>query len=78
MDDYGLILEYPNARIYGLSEEHGNVDLTECARKPEVGERIRVIPNHCCVVSNLFDHVSGVRDGLVETTWLVAARGRSQ
>lgn len=75
---HGLILEYPDAVIYGLSEEHGHVDLSACARKPVVGERVTVLPNHCCPVSNLFDRVVAVRQGNVELTWRVAARGAVQ
>jgi D-serine deaminase-like pyridoxal phosphate-dependent protein len=75
MTGHGLILEYPEARFYGMSEEHGNVDFAECPRKPEIGERLTVIPNHCCPVSNLFDSVVGVRGDVVEVTWPVAARG---
>lgn len=75
MEGHGLILEYPEARFYGMSEEHGHVDFAACPRKPEVGERVTVIPNHCCPVSNLFNEVVGVRDGMVEVVWPVAARG---
>jgi D-serine deaminase-like pyridoxal phosphate-dependent protein len=82
LSGHGLILEYPNARIYNLSEEHGFVDLSGCERKPEIGQRVTVIPNHCCVVSNLFNQIVAVRrkDGeySVETTWAVAARGALQ
>jgi D-serine deaminase-like pyridoxal phosphate-dependent protein len=39
---------------------------------------VRVIPNHCCVVSNMFNEVVGVRHGQVEVIWPVAARGRLQ
>jgi D-serine deaminase-like pyridoxal phosphate-dependent protein len=78
LDDYGFVPEYPDARVYALSEEHGFLDLSHCARKPEIGERVTVVPNHCCVVSNLYDRVFGVRDGQVETVWPVAARGKSQ
>jgi D-serine deaminase-like pyridoxal phosphate-dependent protein len=35
-----------------------------------------VIPNHCCVVTNMVDEVHGVRGGKVEVTWPVAARGK--
>src|SRR5579859_5029522 len=72
---HGLILEYPEASFYGLSEEHGHVDFSKCERKPEIGERVTVIPNHCCVVSNLFNQMVGVRRGEVEVVWPVAARG---
>jgi D-serine deaminase-like pyridoxal phosphate-dependent protein len=75
---YGLIVEYPDAVIYGLSEEHGHVDFSACTRKPVIGERVTVLPNHCCPVSNLFDHVIGHRNGAVELTWRVAARGMVQ
>jgi D-serine deaminase-like pyridoxal phosphate-dependent protein len=37
---------------------------------------VNVIPNHCCVVSNMVDEVYGVRDGTVALTWPVAARGK--
>lgn len=75
LEGYGALLEYPAARVIGLSEEHGTVDFGACARRPEVGERVTVIPNHCCVVSNLFDEIVGVRGGEVEVVWPVAARG---
>jgi D-serine deaminase-like pyridoxal phosphate-dependent protein len=41
-----------------------------------VGERVTVIPNHCCTVANLHDELLGVRGGAVERTWRVRARGR--
>ncbi len=72
---HGLILEYPQAHIYQLSEEHGHVDFSACASKPAIGERVTIIPNHCCVVSNLFNQMVGVRDEQVEVVWDVAARG---
>ncbi len=78
LEGHGLILEYPEARFYGMSEEHGHVDFSQCPRKPEVGERVTVIPNHCCVVSNLFNQIVGARNGKVEVVWPVAARGALQ
>ncbi|NWG20005.1 MAG: D-TA family PLP-dependent enzyme [Chloroflexi bacterium] len=78
LDGYGMILEYPRARIYALSEEHGHVDFNACARAPVIGERVTIVPNHVCVVSNLFNQVIGARAGLVEVMWPVAARGLMQ
>ncbi len=72
---HGLILEYPDADFYALSEEHGHFDFSRCARKPAIGERVTVIPNHCCVVSNLFNQMVGVRGDRVEVVWDVTARG---
>jgi D-serine deaminase-like pyridoxal phosphate-dependent protein len=74
LDGYGYICEYPEAKIYALSEEHGHVDFSACARKPEIGERLSIIPNHCCTVTSLFDEIIGARNDHVAETWQVAAR----
>ena len=67
---------WPGAKIVGLSEEHGMVDLSGCAgRLPEVGEVVRIVPNHTCVVSNLFDRMVFHRGGVVTRVEDVAARG---
>lgn len=77
MKGYGHVVEYPEAVVANLSEEHGVVDLSACAEtRPRVGEIVHVVPNHCCVVSNMVDELYGVRAGAVEVTWPVAARGR--
>jgi D-serine deaminase-like pyridoxal phosphate-dependent protein len=41
----------------------------------QVGERVRILPNHACVVANLHDRLWGVRDNRVETEIAVTARG---
>jgi D-serine deaminase-like pyridoxal phosphate-dependent protein len=76
MKGYGHIVEYPEAVVSGLSEEHAIVDLTACRERPRVADVVHVIPNHCCVVSNMVDEVYGVRKGRLEVTWAVAARGK--
>ena len=73
---YGHIVEYPAARIYRLSEEHGHVDVSDCMEKPVIGERVHIIPVHTCIVTNLHDRIYGVRDGEIEHEWPVAARGK--
>jgi D-serine deaminase-like pyridoxal phosphate-dependent protein len=76
MEGHGRIVEYPDAHIVSLSEEHAVADLSASAERPEIGEVVNVIPNHCCVVSNMVDEVYGIRNGAVEVVWPVAARGR--
>ena len=73
---YGLVVEYAEAEIYGLSEEHGHVDVSRCPRGPEVGEVVTIVPNHVCPCVNLHDEVVLHRGGEVAGTWRVAARGR--
>ncbi len=72
---YGYIVEYPDARIYQLNEEHAYVDVSACPERPAIGERVHVIPVHTCVVSNLHNQLYGVRGDEVEVEWPVAARG---
>ena len=59
-----------------MSEEHGILDLGASTWTPRVGDRVRVIPNHVCIVVHLNDVIYGVRGDAVETSWPVAARGR--
>lgn len=73
---YGLVLDHPEAVITELSEEHGVVDFSACDSRPKVGDRLRVLPNHVCPVSNLVDEVVLHRDGTVEAVVPVAARGK--
>ncbi len=73
---FGLVLEAPHSVIVKLSEEHAFVALAG-GNELELGQRVRVVPNHVCVVVNLFDELAITRNGRVEATWRVDARGRS-
>ena len=74
--DYGMIEGYEGARIVSLSEEHAVVDLSGCDRPfPAVGALVRVVPNHTCVVTNLFDRMVFHRGGRVTRVEPVDARG---
>ncbi|CAM3723682.1 D-TA family PLP-dependent enzyme [Agrobacterium radiobacter] len=74
--DYGLIEGCEGAKIVSLSEEHAVVDLSGCASgRPEIGDVVKVVPNHTCVVSNLFDRMVFHRNGVVTRVEKVTARG---
>lgn len=65
---HGMIVEFPDAQITRLSEEHGQVDVSRCARRPRVGDRLTVIPNHVCPAVNLADFAWWVQpDGEVQS-----------
>jgi D-serine deaminase-like pyridoxal phosphate-dependent protein len=49
----GYIIEFPEAKIVRLTEEHGEVDVSACDRRPKIGQRVSVIPNHICPCVNL-------------------------
>jgi D-serine deaminase-like pyridoxal phosphate-dependent protein len=70
---HGMILG-KRSRIAKLSEEHG-VLAVEPGETYRVGERVRILPNHACIVSNLHDRLVAVRGGRVEGRITVAARG---
>lgn len=72
-DGHGLIVG-TRSRVAKLSEEHGVV-VVEPGEAFRIGDRVRVLPNHACVVSNLHNRVYGVRGESVETVFEVAARG---
>jgi D-serine deaminase-like pyridoxal phosphate-dependent protein len=79
---YGLVfrdLEAPapdeSLAIERLSEEHAVVRVTG-STPLRVGDRVRVLPNHSCVVSNLVDAIRLVEGLTVLDTVPVAARGR--
>jgi D-serine deaminase-like pyridoxal phosphate-dependent protein len=61
--------------IERLSEEHATVRVAG-GTPLEPGDRVRVVPNHSCVVSNLVDVVRLVDGDRVIETIPVAARGR--
>jgi D-serine deaminase-like pyridoxal phosphate-dependent protein len=76
-EGYGLFPEYPEVTITRLSEEHAVLDLRGSPRKPEIGERVRIIPNHACVVTNLHDQIYLHQDGLVLAILPVYLRGKT-
>ena len=56
MQNYGYIEGHPEISIVGLSEEHGMLKVNP--KLPLViGERIKIVPNHVCVISNMFDTI---------------------
>jgi D-serine deaminase-like pyridoxal phosphate-dependent protein len=75
---FGHILEAPEAVFHKMNEEHGYVDVRRCGRTFEIGERLRIIPNHICVAMNLHERVYGIRNGELEEVWEVAGRGKLQ
>ncbi len=72
---HGHVLEYPEARITRLSEEHGQVDIRACSSSPQLGERVTVIPNHICPCVNLQDAVWWRDDEGQLQELLIDARG---
>lgn len=73
---YGLIVEQPAAKIYGMSVEHGHVDVSACDHRFYVGEKLSVIGRHQETVTNLHEEMAIARHGQVEVIWQVRGRGK--
>ncbi len=76
LDGHGLILEHPEAKIARFAEEHGFLDLSRSNTRPNVGDVVRIVPNHVCVVVNMMDEVVMVRGDEIVGVLPVAARGK--
>jgi D-serine deaminase-like pyridoxal phosphate-dependent protein len=76
LDGFGLILEHPEARIARFAEEHGFLDLARSNTRPHVGDVVRIVPNHVCVVVNMMDEVVMVRGDEIVGILPIAARGK--
>jgi len=76
LDGFGLILEHPEARIARFAEEPGFLDLARSNTRPAVGDVVRIVPNHVCVVVNMLDEVVMVRGDEIVGVLPVAARGK--
>jgi D-serine deaminase-like pyridoxal phosphate-dependent protein len=70
---HGLVLEAPSSLVVRLNEEHGYVELAD-GDELELGQQVHVVPNHACVVANLFERLAVVEDGAVRESWTVERR----
>lgn len=75
-DGFGVLLDRPDVIVKAMSEEHGLLDLARTDWRPRIGDQVRVIPNHVCLVVHCFDRAFGVEGEMVVREWRVEARGR--
>jgi 3-hydroxy-D-aspartate aldolase len=75
--DAGLprIADLLDVTYVGASDEHGTLALGVKAPEIKLGDKLRLIPGHCDPTVNLHDWYVGIRGGVVESLWPVAARG---
>ena len=72
---YGLLIDYPDAVIEKLTEEHGMVRIDPELPAPALGEKVWILPNHVCPVSNLHDRIVVRHPDGTMGDWAVSARG---
>lgn len=71
-----LVKDIEGAKVISLSEEHGRIDLSECSVDLKPGDKIELIPTHCCTTINLHDKLYGLRKDKLEIIMDVLARGK--
>lgn len=76
LNGFGLPVNI-EAQIERVSEEHGICVLQE-PQQVNLGDPILIIPNHACVVANLFDHYYLIEKTMNITRIPISARGKSQ
>ena len=70
----GLPVVQGGARYIRFADEHG-VLVPGNGSLPDLGDQVRLMPVNCDPTVNLYDHLVGVRNGVVESVWPIDARG---
>ncbi len=73
-EGFGYVVGYPEFRIYKLNEEHGFVHIPESS-DISIGDQLQIIPNHACVIMNTNYQIFAVRNGEIEHSITIDARG---
>ena len=77
MDGFGALPCFPEARIERIFAHHAVV--VNARTMPLIGDKLAVIPNHVCPVSNLTEEFVVIgRDGEEVDRWKVDARVRNR
>ena len=66
-----------DARYVRANEEHGHIEV-DPGFDLSVGDKLELIPTHCCTNTNLYDYLHCVRNGQLDAVWRIQGRGRSQ
>ena len=72
------VVSVEGAQLHHLSEEHAAMSVAGDARELRAGDKVLIAPSYGAPTINYHDRIHAVRNGLLEETWDVAARGCSQ
>jgi D-serine deaminase-like pyridoxal phosphate-dependent protein len=70
-----VVKDHHELEILHLSEAHANGILSGPDFDPRPGDKLHLIPSHCCTTVNLYDEMYVVRNDIVEAIWPITARG---
>lgn len=69
---------FTGLEMIGLSEEHGKIHVSDENVSLTPGNKLEILPTHCCTTVNLHDKYYGIRNEMVESVWEITARGKAQ
>ena len=72
---YPVVRENGALEIRRLSEAHAGGTLVRADFDPRPGDKLHLIPSHCCTTVNLYDEMVVLRNGKVDAVWPTLARG---
>jgi len=72
LNSYGL----DGIEVLGVSEEHTRFGLQNPSRDLKVGDKVDIVPTHCCTTMNTHDIVYVVRGEEVRDVWRITGRGK--
>jgi D-serine deaminase-like pyridoxal phosphate-dependent protein len=73
-----LLRDYETTGTYSFSAEHGTIHLVNPSDRPKVAERVFWSVGYSDQCNHLHENFYGIRNGVVESVWPIAARGKLQ
>lgn len=77
-EGFGKIKEYEGVYVHGVFDEHAIIYNAEFSEKVSIGDKVRIIPNHICPVSNLYHKAYIIKNDEVVKEIEIAAQGKLQ
>jgi len=77
-DGFGWVYGHPEGILTKLNDEHGYLDAGPMAWKPQIGDKLRIIPPRICTCLNLYDEMVVISEERVVDVWPIAARGANR
>lgn len=74
----GKIKEFEDVYIHDVFDEHAIIYHEEFNKQVNIGDKVRIIPNHICPVCNLHEKAYLISEGKVLEEILVECRGKLQ
>jgi D-serine deaminase-like pyridoxal phosphate-dependent protein len=74
----GRIKEMDDVYVHGVFDEHAIIYNEDFSNQVNLGDKVQIIPNHICPVSNLYEKAYLISDGELVEEIDVSARGKLQ